>query len=86
MNNAIKGIAREPSTAIGLGLVALALEDFQHGITPTACIKFLAGVAGIFMRENTDSLQAIQGTRSTSVEVSASVKKEESNGKNTSSN
>lgn len=75
---ATKGIAREPSTALGFGFIAVALDEFQHGITMMACLKFLVGIAGVLLREN--ALPQSSGTRSTSVEVSASVKKEESNG------
>lgn len=74
---ATKGIAREPSTALGFGFIAVALDEFQHGITAMACLKFLVGIAGVLLRENA---LPQSGTRSTSVEVSASVKKEESNG------
>lgn len=79
----LKAAAREPSTILGLGFIALALQEFQHGITAVACIKFLAGACGVFLREHaTESKKMEEGTHSTSVEVSASLKKEVSkNGK-----
>lgn len=78
--NAIKKVASEPSTMLGLGFIALALQEFQHGITAVACIKFFAGVCGVLLREGAASNTPIEGTQSTSVEVSASLKKEVSNG------
>lgn len=79
--NAIKNVVREPSTMLGLGFIALALQEFQNGITAVACIKFFAGVCGVLLREGAAaSAPANGGTQSTSVEVSASLKKEVSNG------
>lgn len=78
----LKAAAREPSTILGLGFIALALQEFQNGITAVACIKFLAGACGVFLREHATASQMEEGTHSTSVEVSASLKKEVSkNGK-----
>jgi hypothetical protein len=77
--NAIKNVAREPSTMLGLGFIALALQEFQHGITAVACIKFFAGVCGVLLREGAASAPA-NGTQSTNMEVSASLKKEVRNG------
>ena len=80
--NAIKGMAREPSTTIGLTLIALAVEDFQSGITPQGVIKFIGGVAGVLLREGAAAAPPATGSSSTSLEVSASVKtsKETNNG------
>ena len=81
--NAIKSIAREPSTAIGMSLIALAVEEFSHGFSPTACIKFVGGVCGVLLRESGAASVPANGTQSTSVEVSASLKKEVTNNGNT---
>lgn len=76
---AIKGIAKEPSTTLGSGFIALAIDEFfMHGFTAKAAFILAVGVLGVLLRENSTALPA-NGKRSTSVSVSAEVKKEESN-------
>lgn len=73
---AIKDIAREPSSTLGIGFVSLAVEEFQHGFTVKGCFMLAVGILGVLLREQT--LPA-NGKRSSSVAVSAEIKKEESN-------
>jgi hypothetical protein len=77
---AIKDIAREPSSTLGIGFVSLAIEEFQHGFSVKGCFMLAVGILGVLLREKT-ALPA-NGKRSTSVAVSAELKKEESNDAN----
>ena len=74
---AIKDIAREPSSTLGIGFVSLAIEEFQHGFSVKGCFMLAVGILGVLLREQT-ALPS-NGKRSTSVAVSAELKKEESN-------
>lgn len=74
---AIKNIAREPSSTLGIGFVSLAIEEFQHGFSVKGCFMLAVGILGVLLREQT-ALPA-NGKRSTSVAVSAELKKEELN-------
>lgn len=74
---AIKDIAREPSSTLGIGFVSLAIEEFQLGFSVKGCFMLAVGILGVLLREQ-NALPA-NGKRSTSVAVSAELKKEESN-------
>lgn len=76
---AIKGIAKEPSTTLGSGFIALAIDEFSmHGFTAKCAFMLAVGVLGVLLRENSTALPT-GGKRSASVSISAEVKKEESN-------
>lgn len=76
---AIKDIAREPSSTLGIGFVSLAIEEFQHGFSVKGCFMLAVGILGVLLREQTALPLPANGKRSTSVAVSAELKKEESN-------
>ena len=79
----IQGMVREPTTIIGLGLIAVAVEEFSHGFTPVSCIKFISGVGGVLLREGRAASSApVNGTQSTSIAASVELKKEVSNNGN----